>query len=291
MNKTHLFTINKTNVEVKFLCPRWGFESLAWEDFLSQVKDAGYAGIEWFPQGAQSEIAHVSKLLERYDLEHTIVMEVARPFTGFNDYLFHLRQDLDNLLSTLSAAKKPLFLSAQIGREFFSFQEIAACIQICTDMQHKHTIAVYQETHRNKWNFAAHVTLPMLRQQESLRLTLDISHWYCVSESYLLDQQEAVQLAVKHARHIHARVGHTEGPQVVDPAFEEYQEALHHHLRVWDEWVAHMKSLKKDFCTITPEFGPPPYLALAGRALDPVQEQWRLNLWIKNLLQNRYRYE
>ncbi|GAA4804649.1 hypothetical protein GCM10023231_37210 [Olivibacter ginsenosidimutans] len=278
-------------MEIKFLCPRWGFESLAWEDFLAQVKDAGYAGIEWFPQGGKPEIEQVSDLLVRYQLEHAIVMEIARPFTGFDDYLFHLQQDLDILLGTLAAIKSPLFLSIQTGREFFSIPEIEACIQVCTDMQDKHNIAIYQETHRNKWSYAAHITGAVLRQHQALCLTLDISHWYCVSESYLLDQQETVQLAVKHARHIHARVGHTEGPQVIDPAFDEYREALDHHLQIWDMWIAHMTSLQKTFCTITPEFGPPPYLSVAGRALDPLQEQWRLNLWIKNLLQNRYHDE
>lgn len=278
-------------MEVKFLCPRWGFEGIAWEDFLMQVKAAGYAGIEWFPQGDIEETNHVSMLLEQYRLEYAIVMEVAQPFSNFSQYIQHLRRDLDRLLQQAPAIKKPLFLSAQVGREFFSQQEVAACIQVCADAQQKHDIPVYQETHRNKWNYAAHTTLPVLKHHEALLLTLDISHWYCVSESYLHDQQEAVQLAITRARHIHARIGHTEGPQVIDPAFEEYQEALEEHLQVWDQWIAGMKAMKKDYCTITPEFGPLPYLQLAGRTLSPVQEQWRLNLWMKNLLQNRYTHE
>lgn len=278
-------------MEVKFLCPRWGFEHIDWHDFLVQVKSADYAGIEWFPQGGAAELEHVVPMLKTHGLDYAIVMEVAQANQRDGLYIDLLAHDLRNLLLASKDLKKPLFLSAQVGREFFIAEQIDACVAICQQIQEASGIAVYHETHRNKWNYAAHVTAPVLQRHQQLELTLDISHWYCVSESYLHDQAAAVTLAIERTRHIHARVGHTEGPQVADPAFDEYQEALQAHLRVWDQWIAHMKSLHKNYCTITPEFGPPPYLTLAGRQLDPMAEQWRLNLWMKNLLQNRYNHE
>ena len=115
-----------------------------------------------------------------------------------------------------------------------------------------------------------------------------MSHWFCVSESFLEDQQDAVSKAITHTKHIHARVGSTQGPQVWDPAFDEYATALKSHLQIWDKWVAQMK-LNNEKVTITPEFGPPPYLVNGNRNLSLRDEQWRLNLWMKNFLQNRYR--
>ena len=59
-----------------------------------------------------------------------------------------------------------------------------------------------------------HVVKDCLHNFPSLRLALDISHWICVSESYLEDQQEAIDLSIQHTVHLHARVGHREGLQV-----------------------------------------------------------------------------
>ena len=98
----------------------------------------------------------------------------------------------------------------------------------------------------------------------------------------------AVAKAIQHARHIHARVGHTEGPQVWDPSAPEYAEALQAHLNIWDRWVMSRKLDGADQCTITPEFGPPPYMIFADRQGSPEQEQWRLNQWMKSFLESRY---
>src|SRR5205085_5995170 len=130
---------------------------------------------------------------------------------------------------------------------------------------------------------AAHTVYRQLLKQPDFILTLDVSHWFCVSESYLEDQQAAVDLAIRFTRHIHARVGHIEGPQVWEPAAPEYAQALQAHLAIWDKWILHMKQLGAEYCTITPEFGPPPYLVFANRSGTPFEEQWRLNKWMKDL--------
>ncbi|SEM32234.1 Sugar phosphate isomerase/epimerase [bacterium A37T11] len=275
-------------MEVKFFCPRWGFENVAWEDFLPRVKQAGYAGIEWFPQVSTAESDEVPTLLRQQGLAHIIVMTVNRQWCDVDEYLNYLDEDLQRLLGIGAGTLPPLFLSVQPGREYFTAGQKEACIGICREAELRTGIPIYLETHRNKWTYAAHATLPVLQKHPELSLTLDISHWYCVSESYLEDQAEAVDAAIAHAKHVHARVGHMEGPQVVDPAFTEYQEALQAHLTVWDRWVNAMEKSGHAAVTFTPEFGPPPYLPMAGRPIDPQQEQWRLNLWIKNLLQTRY---
>lgn len=149
-------------------------------------------------------------------------------------------------------------------------------------------IPVYQETHRNKWSYAAHVVKPILEKYPDTLLTFDVSHWFCVSESYLEDQQPAIEKALIHTRHIHARVGHTEGPQVYEPAAAEFAGALNAHLAIWDRYVALRREAGAAVCTITPEFGPPPYLVFANRSGTPQQEQWRVNLWMKDFLQQRY---
>jgi hypothetical protein len=275
-------------MRVEFLCPRWGSEDIEWGSFLRQVKEAGYSGIEWFPNGENVDPAMVIQLLIQYKLQYTIVMTVTQQFSGFQTYLNDLRIQLSALAETGKGTLQPLFISAQVGREFFTPEEIDSCVECCRQINKESGIPVYQETHRNKWPYAVHILPPVLKRHPDILLTLDISHWFCVSESYLEDQQEAVQLAISRTRHVHARIGHTQGSQVADPALPEYQQALAAHLNVWDVWIANKKKENISVCTITPEFGPPPYLTILNNNTNVQQQQWKLNLWMKDLLHNRY---
>lgn len=193
-------------MKIKFFCPRWGFKDIPWEIFLADVKAEGYSGIEWFPHGEKINSREVIELLQHHQLELAIVMTVTQPYKTFKAYLSSLKEQLFDLCSL-----SPLHISAQTGREYFTAPQIEACIECCRQVSKQTGIPVYQETHRNKWTYAAHVVHPFLEKYSDLMLTLDVSHWFCVSESYLEDQSSAVEKAIRHARHIHARVGHTEG--------------------------------------------------------------------------------
>lgn len=273
---------------VKFLCPRWGFEDIPWDTFLKQVKEEGFAGIEWFPFADSSDYNKVLDLLNDYQLDFAIVMAVIEPYSNFENYLLKLEKDLHQLMDVRNEIKAPLFFSAQIGREFFDEGQLKKCLTLCQQIEEKYKTPIHQETHRNKWSYAAHVVAPVLEKEPSLKLTLDVSHWFCVSESYLEDQQNAVNKAIKHTKHIHARVGNTQSSQVWDPANAEYEEALSAHLAIWDKWIIQMKTNNEPI-TITTEFGPAPYLVKGNRTSDLRDEQWRINVWMKDFLKNRYK--
>jgi sugar phosphate isomerase/epimerase len=275
------------NSSIKFLCPRWGSENIPWDIFLKQVKDAGYSGIEWFPFGEPRDDERVLELLTFYELDFAIVMAVIEPYSNSETYFKKLEDDLKELMQIRNEYKKPLFFSAQTGREFFDKQQIEKCLSICNKIEEKYQTAIYQETHRNKWSYAAHAVAPILAENPDLKLTFDVSHWFCVSESLLEDQQNAVKSAINHAKHIHARVGSTQASQVWDPAFPEYEDELNAHLQIWDKWVAQMRANQTPI-TITPEFGPAPYLVKGSRTTSLRDEQWRINLWMKDFLKNRY---
>lgn len=276
-------------MKVDFFCPRWGSEHIDWETFLENVKSADYAGIEWFPFGETADVNQVISLLKKHDLQHSIVMTVIGENLTFEEYLSQLKNQLTELSYIGKEFLKPLFISAQTGREYFNSAQIDQCITCCDEVSKINNIPVYQETHRNKWSYAAHITKAGLERNPNMLLTLDLSHWFCVSESYLSDQQEAVELAVQHSRHIHARIGHTQGPQVTDPKLPKYAEALDAHLKIWDRWINERKMSGDEVCTITPEFGPAPYLIIAtNNTIAEHQVQWNLNLWMKELLDQRY---
>lgn len=275
-------------MEVQFLYPRWGSEAIPWDNFLSTVKDEGFAGIEWYPDGERCDQQEVLQLLNKKQLDYAIVTTVADAYTGFEKYLLQLRELLERTVNITAAGKAPLFISVQTGREFFTMEQVLICDALMHEIQDLTGISIYHETHRNKWAYAAHILPPIIKERSGIVFTLDVSHWFCVSEGYLSDQQEAVSMAIEHAHHVHARVGYNQGPQVVDPALPEYAAALNEHLKIWDKWIEARRKKGYQLSTITPEFGPPPYMTVAGRAIDPLKEQWRLNVWIKNLLHKRY---
>jgi hypothetical protein len=121
-----------------------------------------------------------------------------------------------------------------------------------------------------------------------LGIALDISHWCTVHESLLQDQQEAVSLALQHARHVHLRLGFEEGPQINDPRAPEWKPLLKQYFKWWDVVVAHHKKKKKDL-TVTPEFGPAPYMPLKPYSQKPISKQWDINLFMMELFKARYK--
>jgi len=150
-------------------------------------------------------------------------------------------------------------------------------------------IPIYHETHRGRFSFAAHVTKEYLEKIPKLRLALDISHWCNVHESMLSDQTETVTAALSRTEHIHARVGHPEGPQVNDPTAPEWKQIVAQHLAWWDTVVAMHKENGAKLLTITTEFGPAGYLPTLPFTQQPVADQWSINVYMLNLLKDRYK--
>lgn len=103
-------------------------------------------------------------------------------------------------------------------------------------------------------------------------------------ESYLHDQQAAIDLAISRTDHIHARVGFPEGPQITDPRDPDWKEAVDIHLGWWKRIVEiHRKEGQKVF-TITPEFGPFPYMTTLPLTRQPIANQWEINVYMMNML-------
>jgi hypothetical protein len=92
-----------------------------------------------------------------------------------------------------------------------------------------------------------------------LRVTFDVSHWCNVHESLLGDQAETLDLTLQRVDHIHARIGHPEGPQVNDPRAPEWDSAVKAHFAWWDK-IVELKKQKGEVLTILTEFGPPDYM-------------------------------
>lgn len=266
-------------MNIQFFCPRWGSEDISWDLFCKKVKDAGYDGVEYAVASGTvaKELDNVWKLAAQNGLtiiaQHydTYEANFSKHFYQFNYWLEKIRP---------YPCEK---INLQTGKDFFSFGQNKKLIDLAAESG----LNVVHETHRNKFSFAAHITKPFLEKIPTLKITFDVSHWVCVAESYLADQQEAIELAIARTEHIHARVGYPEGPQVTDPRISLWEEALNNHLAWWDRIIDRKRNENTDL-TISPEFGPSPYMVHIPATGNPVSDQWEVNAWMMELLKKRY---
>lgn len=265
-------------MELLFFCPRWGSESLSWIDFCKKVKAAGYDGIE---AGVSFDVA--DKLAMQHALSETRLMLIGQYWHSFESEFEAHQVSYKNHLQNI-ATLNPVKINTQTGKDYFSIAQNEALFSIAAKFTAATGIEVVHETHRNKAFFAAHITKQYLERNSALRITADFSHWCCVAESFLEDQEDAMQLAMQHTAHIHSRVGHTEGPQVTDPRLPEWQEALNHHLNWWKQIIAMQKQNGAESFTITTEFGPAPYMTHDPITKLPLANQWEINVWMMEFL-------
>ncbi|WP_240676121.1 sugar phosphate isomerase/epimerase family protein [Botryobacter ruber] len=267
-------------LQLKFMCPRWGATD-SWDEFCRRVKEAGYDGVETPAPKNEKELQEMLAALKRYRLE-LVVMALPGP----SDVSVHQKVFEEILRS--GAALKPLFINCQTGKDFFSFEQNRSIIEVAARVSRETGVKIIHETHRGKFSFAAQVTRQFIEALPDLRLTLDISHWCNVSESLLENQQEAVELAISRTEHVHARIGHQQGPQVNDPRAPEWQKAVNAHLAWWDKVVAAHLHRGSPYLTITPEFGPPNYMPTKPYSREPLASQWEVNVHMMELLKKRY---
>ena len=129
------------------------------------------------------------------------------------------------------------------------------------------------------------VTREILEAVPDLSVTCDFSHWCCVTERLVMND-DLVMLAfiASRCRHVHARVGYDQGPQVPDPRAPEYAEAVASH-RAWWEVIWNLREDSEcEITTMTPEFGTDGYLHLEPYTRKPVADLWEVNAWMGSQL-------
>ena len=269
-------------MELLFFCPRWGQEHVEWDTFLNNVKDAGYDGVEASLPADEFEKDKILNSLQKSGLKF-IAQHWETVVKNFNAHCSEFELRLRHL-----ASAKPLFINTQTGKDYYTFEQNVQLIGIARNIANDTGVKILHETHRGKFSFAAHITREYLEKINNLRITLDISHWCNTAETFLHDQQESVDLAISRTDHIHSRVGYTEGPQVADPRTPEWKHALDFHLQWWDKVIETKRKENAAYMTINTEFGAPPYLQLLPYTKQPIASQWDINVFMMNLLKERY---
>lgn len=269
-------------MNIQFFCPMWGLAQMSIGDMLHKISAAGYDGIEF---GLPLDSPLKDEFIQKKDELSLGIIAQQYGATGATfldykkDFIAHLRY---------LASFNPLFINSHTGKDYYSLKQNSILIQEAYAIERDTGIPIIHETHRGRFPFCINSALQYIEAFPNIKFVADFSHFCTVSESYLQDQAEGLKAIIKKSAHIHARVGHTQGPQVTDPRFTEWADALSYHLKWWDSIINYKIANGEQTFTITPEFGPEPYMMLIPQTNTPIANQWDINLYMMNMLRSRY---
>ena len=258
---------------------------------------AGYDGVE--ASFVDLDAQEMRDLLCELKLDF-VAMIFARDEEQFRQQLTRVRR------------LQPIMVNCHAGRDHFSFDRGLACLKtvraMAADALSCETVF---ETHRQTLLYAPWTTARYLDALPDLRLTADFSHFTCVSESDMRRLQNAVpdparpdrfaverredseliacmDAAIRASHHIHARVGWSHGPQVADPTRGAGLEWTTLFESWWDRIIAGCRAEGREFLTINPEFGPPPYAPADPQTGKPFVNIEDTCLWMTQRFRERW---
>ncbi|HRI79314.1 MAG TPA: sugar phosphate isomerase/epimerase [Cyclobacteriaceae bacterium] len=270
-----------STTSLKIMATNWGFDGSI-EQFCTKAKQAGYDGVEL---GWPAEPADQKKLLDAAKANQLSFAFLVGVWDK-DDYTSHLKSFEKKLHEAI--ATQPLYINCHAGKDHFSWDQNLAFMSMTSKLSADFKIPIYHETHRGRILYSAPIAKNYIDKIPDLRLTLDISHWCAVHESLLSDQAVTIEQALKKTEHIHARIGHPEGPQVSDPRAPEWAKAVEAHFAWWDEVVKNKIANGSTTITFLTEFGPPDYLPTLPFTRQPVANQWDINIYMMHTLRKRY---
>ena len=266
--------------DITYFCTDWG-RKVSWDEFCKWVAEAGFDGVETRVPASDAAQQEMMAAFQKYGLSYIFLCSSGSG-TDLAAHLAGYKRTLER-----AAALRPVRINSHTGKDHVGRGQNEQFLALADSISRATGVPIVHETHRGRFSFAAHITKEYLERLPYVKLALDISHWCAVHESMLGDQSAAVDLALQRTDHIHARIGHPEGPQVNDPRAPEWENIVQQHLEWWDVIVASHREQRQPL-TITMEFGPPDYLPTLPYARQPIADQWAINKYMFNLLKSRY---
>lgn len=239
----------------------WGMVGTSHELF-SRIQSAGYQAVEAVLPAAEEQ-EQWKALLSTYRFPY--IAQIYTQGTSVEEHISSFRQQVEQAM-----VFHPMMINCHSGSDLWDLEACQQYLREALAIEQDAGIPVAHETHRSRILFHPLLARPLLQQFEELHICCDFSHWVCVCERLLDDQQELLQLCADRCIHIHARVGYEEGPQVPDPQAPEYQGYVEAHERWWDLIWAAQERRNMPITTLTPEFGPPAYLHCLPYTQAPV---------------------
>jgi len=260
-------------MKLSLFASAWAFGGIS--ACLREVESGVFDGVE----GPPPETAAGARALSRSGLPYIAEICSGGSYSPPSSVSIdrHFR-DFESQVRRAQAANA-LFCSCLVGSDSWPVSTAIDFFGRALEFAEKTGSELSFETHRSRPTFHPWVTAEILRALPEMRLTCDFSHW-CVVCERLPDDEVALELAISRARHVHARVGYAQGPQVPDPRAPEYETELLAHEGWWRRIALSAAERAQSWLTVTPEFGPDGYLQHAPFSKQPVADLGELNRWM-----------
>ena len=255
-------------LELRVFRSTWGLDRPLGPS-LERVAAAGFDGIEVLvPPFPPDEPQELRSLIRQSGLE-PITLILA--FTADRDeYRRTIETALDYGPRQVTSHTAPDWLSDEEALDFLDFT---------LELEREYGVDINHETHRGHLFNTPWQTARLLRARPQLHLAADYSHWVVVAERLLEDRGEDIALANRHARHVHARVAHPQAVQVNDPRAPEHAEAVSAFEGWWKDLFRARAAAGAERITVTPEYGPPPYMPVRPYTQEPESDLWDVCVW------------
>jgi hypothetical protein len=272
-------------MKLKLVRHLWGVDGTrGYDHYLPRWREVGYEALEISLRLVPDRPAFL-RLLKESGLQW-VPQIFSRDFVPGGT----VREHLDSLELQIEECldREPLFFNAHSGSDTWSLEQAEDFYGAALEMERRRGVPIAHETHRLRYFANPWMTRPILQRYPALKLTCDFSHWVCVAERLLPDCGEIIRLAAEHCHHLHARVGFEEGPQVSDPRAPEWSQHLAAHEEWWQQIWHSQKQRSMTTSTLTPEFGPAPYLHLLPFTQAPVANLADICDWMARREKERF---
>jgi len=258
----------------------WGMDQPTLEDNLKLIKDTGFDGVEMQVPCNCAEQNRLGALLDEIGLD--LVAQVRAEGSTVDEQIDSLEKELNRAMELST-----LLTNVHCGKDYWPLAENIRVISIAQKFASEPGIKILHETHRARATFCTTSTMDIIDALPEIRFTADFSHWCCVHNSLLQDQQDSVNRVIERSDYIHARVGSATSPQITDPRSADWKEAVEVHVRWWERIAEHHKNKNSEFLPICSEFGPPDYMVTLPSTGKPIADQWAINCYMKDMLKER----
>ncbi len=258
----------------------WGMDQPTLEGNLSLIKDAGFDGVEMQVPYNRAKRNRLDTLLSEIGLDFTV--QIRAEGSTVDEQIDSLEKELNRALDL-----NTLLANVHCGKDYWPLAENIRVISSAQEVAGKLGIKILHEIHRARATFCTTSTMDIINALPDIRFTADFSHWCCVHNSLLQDQQDSVRRVIERSDYIHARVGSAISPQITDPRATGWKEAVEAHVGWWKKIAEHHKNNNSKYLPICSEFGPPDYMATLPSTGKPIADQWDINCYMKGMLKER----
>jgi sugar phosphate isomerase/epimerase len=268
----------------------WGIQE-PWETAFEKIKQNGYYAVE-FPADLYTpeQRTKATGLVKQHNLHFVYQIHTSDPRKPKKER--NIDVHVESFRRQVRDAKElgAIFCNSHSGYDGWTDGEKVTFFSKLLQVEKEEGMICCHETHRRRALYNPWTTKAVLEGVPELKLTADLSHWFCVMEENMDDEMELVELVGKHTYLIHARVGHSQGPQVPDPRAPEWMPWVEASERCWDVIWRQQLLAKREFCYVEPEFGPAPYMPMLPFTQVPVTNLWDVCEWMMVRQKERFDY-